>query len=173
MRITTKNGDKGKTKLCGGKTMPKCDARIRFQGALDELNCFLGLAKVKREDNEIKEILGSIQEDIRRIMLEVAGSKRFSSIPQNGIGKDDVQRLEEIGGGIESKLSPPFCFVVPGANESSALLHIARAVARRAECLASELNEKKGMNPCALSYLNRLSDVLFMMAVAEERRVGR
>lgn len=172
MRITTKNGDNGKTMFCGGKPMPKCDARIRFQGALDELNCFLGLAKAKIKDKEIKEMLGSIQEDIRRIMSEVAGSRRFYSNPQNGIGKNDVQRLEEIGGEIEGKLGIPFCFVVPGANEPSALLHIARAVARRAECLASELNEKKKMNPCALSYLNRLSDVLFMMAVAEEKRKG-
>lgn len=168
MRITTKRGDGGRTRDCKGRPMPKCDLRIRVAGALDEAVSFLGLAKAKTRDMLIRKSIDSIQKDLFRIISEISsgGNSKTGSIEP--VRNEDVNRIENIGNIMESKARPPSGFVVPGVNEPSAVLHIARTVARRAECLAVELNKKNKINPCILAYLNRLSDLLFIMAVYEE-----
>lgn len=169
MRITTKRGDKGKTRLRGGRAVSKCEPRIRVEGALDELVAFLGLAKAKIKDRTTKEMMDSIQKNIFRIMSELGkGSKRDEDF-KDPINARDIKRLEELGNIIERKVVLPSNFVVPGVNERSAVLHIARTVARRAECDIVELNRKSKVDPRILAYLNRLSDFLFVLAVYEER----
>lgn len=165
MRITTKRGDGGKTRTCGGKVVPKCDLNIRVCGALDEAISFLGLAKVKTGDTAARKNVDSIQKDLFRIISEVSSGGKSNVKPVSG---EDVDRIENIGNIMERNTRVLSGFTVPGANERSAVLHIARTVVRRAECLAAELSKKKKLNPCILAYLNRLSDLLFVMAVHEE-----
>ena len=167
MKITTKNGDKGKTSLCGGRPVSKCDPRIKAQGALDELASFLGLAKVKAKDPAIKKKIGLIQRDLFRMIGSISsGSSERKSF---SIKDCDVRMLEEFGDAIEGRIRMPSGFIVPGVNESSAVLHVARTVARRAECSVVELGAGIKMEPCITAYLNRLSDLLYVFAVCEER----
>ena len=168
MRITTKRGDSGKTHLCGGKSVPKCDLKVRTEGALDEAISFLGLAKAKTKDTATRKTIDSIQKDLFRIVAEIARGGKGASKSVRPIKSEDVIQLENIGNIIERNTHVPFGFIVPGVNEQSAALHVARTVVRRTECLVSELNKKKKINPCILAYLNRLSDLLFIMAVYEE-----
>ena len=167
MKITTKAGDKGRTRLCGGKPVSKCDLRIKAQGALDELISFLGLAKAKMKDAFAKKKINLVQKDLFKIIGCISSGGKVSG---SSIKDCDIKMLEEFGDVMECRGIMPSGFVVPGANEVSAILHIARTVARRAECSAVELNEKYKIDPAVLAYLNRLSDFLFVLAVLEERR---
>ncbi len=168
MRITTKRGDGGKTRTCGGKVVPKCDLKIRVCGALDEAISFLGLAKAKTVDTFAGKSIDSIQKDLFRIISEISSGDKSNVKPVKPVSGEDVDRIENIGNIMERNTRVLSGFTVPGVNERSAVLHIARTVVRRAECLAAELNKKKKLNPCILAYLNRLSDLLFIMAVHEE-----
>lgn len=166
MKITTKRGDSGKTSLCGGRPVSKCDPRIKAQGALDELVSLLGLAKVKAKDPAVKKKIGLIQRDLFRIIGSISlgcGRGSFS------IKDCDVRMLEQFGDAVEARTRMPSGFIVPGVNESSAVLHIARAVARRAECSIVELGAGIKVEPCITAYLNRLSDLLYVFAVCEEK----
>jgi len=168
MRITTKFGDGGKTRICGGKVVSKCDPRIKAQGALDELISLLGLAKAKSKDAAIKKKIGLIQRDLFRITACISSG----GVPRRSKGlairDHDVMMLERFGDSIEGRIRIPKAFVIPGVNERSAVLHVARAVARRAECCVVDLKKKFKINTCILAYLNRLSDLLFILAVYEE-----
>ncbi|MFA5147781.1 MAG: cob(I)yrinic acid a,c-diamide adenosyltransferase [Candidatus Omnitrophota bacterium] len=165
MKITTRNGDKGRTKLCGGRPVSKCDLRVKTQGVLDELISFLGLAKVKVKDPSVRKKIGLIQRDLFRIIgyISSGGIRAGFSV------KDcDVRMLEQFGDAVEGKIKMPSGFIVPGVNESSAVLHVARAIARRAECSVVELGTKTDIDPCITAYINRLSDLLYVFAVCEE-----
>jgi cob(I)alamin adenosyltransferase len=170
MRITTKRGDRGRTQICKGKFVPKCDLKVRAFGALDETISFLGLAKAKTKDTATRKTIDSVQKDLFRIISEIAASDKGALKSVKPVRNDDVTQLENIGNIMERSMHLPPGFIVPGVNEQSAVLHIARTVVRRAECLVAELNKKKKINPCILAYLNRLSDLLFIMAVYEEGR---
>ncbi len=167
MRITTKRGDNGKTQICKGKSVPKYDLKVRAVGILDESISFLGLAKAKTKDTATRKTIDSIQRDLFRIISEVASGGKRKSASLKPVRGEDVNQLENIGNIMERNARVPSGFIVPGVNEQSAVLHIARTVVRRAECLVTELNKKKKLNPCILAYLNRLSDLLFIMAVYE------
>lgn len=166
MKITTKNGDKGRTKLCGGRPVSKCDLRVKAQGVLDELISFLGMAKTKVKDPAVRKKIGLIQRDLFRIIGSISAGSARSGF---SVKDCDVRMLEHFGDAVEGRISMPSGFIVPGVNESSALLHVARAIARRAECSIVELSGKMNIEPCTLAYLNRLSDLLYVFAVCEER----
>lgn len=168
MRITTKRGDGGKTQTCKGKFAPKCDLKVRAYGALDETISFLGLAKAKTKNAAVRKTIDSVQKDLFRIISEIASAGKSAAKSAEPVRSEDVNQIEKIGNIMERSARVAFNFVVPGVNEQSAVLHIARTVVRRAECLVAELNKKKKLNPCILAYLNRLSDLLFVMAVYEE-----
>ncbi len=166
MRITTKKGDKGATKLCGGRQVSKCDPRIIAQGALDELVAFLGWAKIKAADEAIEAKIGLIQKDLMKIIGSISAGSHCKS---PAVTENDIRMLEQFGDEIEKKSGMPSGFVLPGENESSALLHISRAIARRAEWATSGLSGKMKIPPCTLAYLNRLSDLLFIFALYEAK----
>jgi cob(I)alamin adenosyltransferase len=165
MKITTKAGDKGRTRLCGGRPVSKCDLRVKAQGALDELISFLGVAKVKTRDPAVRKKIGLIQRDLFKIIGSISSGRGSEGFSIKGC---DVRMLEQFGDAIEGRIRMPSGFIVPGVNESSALIHAARAIARRAECSVVELGGKMKIEPCVLAYLNRLSDLLFVFAVCEE-----
>ena len=166
MRITTRSGDGGRTRLCGGKAVSKCDPSIKTQGAIDELISFLGLAKAKIKDRSVKKKIGLIQRDLFRIIGCISAGGRKASVP--AVKACDVRMLEQFGDMMEGRGFIPSGFVLPGVNECSSVLHVARTVARRAECCAVELDGRSKIDPCILAYLNRLSDLLFVLAVREE-----
>ncbi|MFA5338637.1 MAG: cob(I)yrinic acid a,c-diamide adenosyltransferase [Candidatus Omnitrophota bacterium] len=168
MRITTKHGDRGRTRLCGGRSVLKCDPSIKAQGAIDELISFLGLAKAKIKDKSEKKKIGLMQKDLFRIIGCISAGGRKAAVP--AIKDCDVRMLEEFGDLMEGRGPMPCGFVIPGVNEVSAVLHVARTVARRAECCVVELGRRSKIDPCILAYLNRLSDLLFVLAVREEGR---
>ncbi len=170
MKITTKRGDKGKTYILGGKVVQKCDLSIEAQGVLDEAIAFLGFAKTKLKNVSVRQTIASIQRDLFRIIAEIARCKKGAPKFERPVTEQDVNRLEKFGDTLDEKLKVPSCFVIPGVNERSASLHIARTVIRRAERVLAALNKKTKINPHILAYLNRLSDLLFIMALYEEGR---
>lgn len=171
MRITTRLGDGGRTRLCGGKAVAKCDPRIKAQGTLDELISFLGLVKTKIKDPAVKRKIRLIQIDLFKITASISsGGKAAKGL---SIGDRDIKMLERFGDMVERRVRTPKAFVIPGVNEPSAALHVARAISRRAECCITELKRKFKIDACILAYLNRLSDLLFILAVYEEGRSDR
>jgi len=166
MKIYTKTGDKGKTSLFGGKKVWKDDLRIRSYGTVDELNSILGVAVTEIKNKELKQILSSIQHELFNLGSDLAspeykGSKNFF-IPR--INKFNTKHLEELIDKIDAKLLPLKNFILPGGLKGAALLHHARTVCRRAERGVVSLAKVEEVNSEIKIYLNRLSDLLFVLA---------
>ncbi len=165
-RIYTKTGDDGTTGLIGGKRVPKDDLRIQAYGSVDELNSVLGLVRSYAPPAPVEEILRRVQDDLFTIGAHLAtpaaaGQIRPLSVTLND---DAVSALEEAIDRCEAGLPPLRQFILPGGTACGALLHLARTVARRAErCCVSLARDEKGAS-ALLSYLNRLSDLLFVLA---------
>ena len=162
MSVTTKTGDDGYTDIIGRDRLPKDHPVLESLGTLDELNAFLGDAKAALGDNSYTaEIINGIQKDLLLLMGILAGMR----VPEEGIGED---RLNGLIGELESTLPPFTSFVVPGANPVSAKLHIARTVCRRAERRMVGGGLGKKTRSLVVPYINRLSDLLFLLAQKEE-----
>lgn len=173
MAIYTKTGDKGETSLFGGKRILKSDLHLEACGTLDELSSFIGLLIVKLKNKKRKQLLLSIQEDLYEIMAVFSGANinivKLSS---------KIQLFEQEIDNIQSKLPKLNRFILPGGTEIASITHIARAICRRAErnsvsFYSSKRLEKniKKYRLIILSYLNRLSDLLFVLA--RETNKGR
>jgi len=166
MSITTKKGDKGITSLYSGEKVSKDDLRVETYGTLDELCSFLGLSKSLIKERKLKKLIQSIQQDLFVMGAELATKPTFFSKLKKRIGKGYVDRLEKIISGLEKKKTfEECCFYLPGENLNSSVLDIARTVTRRAERLVVTL-KRKGilLNDFILIYLNRLSDLLYLLA---------
>jgi cob(I)alamin adenosyltransferase len=162
-RIYTRTGDNGTTGLLGGKRVPKNSPYIETGGSLDELSALLGVVLSHELPDEVKRILQSVQDDIFTIGAELAspvGTKRQNS----GIGDEEIQKLEREIDAIEKDLEPLKQFILPGGSVPGAEMHLARAVARRAERHCVTLSQIEKVNPAILRYLNRLSDLCFVLA---------
>jgi len=166
MPITTKTGDKGLTGLFTGERVAKHSMIMEANGAIDELDGFLGEAK-HYVPEEMREILERIQVHLYGLMAELASRGGYSKI-----GDDEIRWLEELTKGYEDELQLR-AFVLPGSTPASAKLDVCRAVARRAERSVSRLYLECGIGERALVYLNRLSDLLFVMARVVEKRAGK
>jgi cob(I)alamin adenosyltransferase len=166
MSITTKKGDKGKTSLCRGRIVCKDDPRVEFCGSLDELCSFLGLSKSMVKRKEAKALIESIQRDLFVIGIEIATESKFIKKLKSRVDNSYVSRLEKNILSLEKKNAlTECCFCLPGENEVSGILDITRTVARRLERLAVTLKKKKILlNGFILIYLNRLSDLLYLLA---------
>ena len=181
MSISTKRGDGGETDLMFGKRVSKTHPRVVANGAIDELNAALGLARVWAAQSLTKEWLPEIQSDLITIMGEVATlpedleqfvDKGFKRVTETYVDKLSawVRELEEEKG-IDFKR-----WAVPGAagNAAGAGLDLARTICRKAERMVAMLNESGEMKtPCVLQYLNRLSDLCWLLARYEERESGQ
>jgi len=178
MKISTKTGDNGYTSLFGGQRVKKSDIFVAVLGELDEFNSFLGLAKCGAKNGlfvgEIDgffEILEKTQGDIYRIMA-VVGNKFEPVLSATPVDESDISYLEERIENFEKIYGKIDKFVKPGENEISSRIHVARSVCRRAErafvrlldiVTLEEESQKNAEN--ILVYLNRLSDLLFLMAI--------
>jgi cob(I)alamin adenosyltransferase len=156
--ISTRRGDDGTTTLLGAGRLPKNDVRIALLGDVDEASASLGLARAEADDGEIKELLLELQRLLYRVMGDVAMPKE-----ENAVGPEDVRKVDEALEGWRARTQIPNEFVVPGESKLGALLDFARSVVRRAErsMVTAGLAHD---HPHALEAINRLSDVLFVMA---------
>jgi cob(I)alamin adenosyltransferase len=171
MKIYTKTGDKGTTALFGGTRVPKHHIRIDSYGTVDELNSHLGLIRDQKIDKHYKQLLMLIQEKLFTVGAILAtdpekailkSGKERLNIPK--ISEADIKLLEDEMDSMNELLPEMTHFVLPGGHQTVSFCHIARCVCRRAERLASALNDVEPFLPEALTYLNRLSDYLFVLA---------
>jgi cob(I)alamin adenosyltransferase len=172
-RIYTRAGDTGETSLGDGSRVPKTDLRIEAYGTVDELNSFLGLALAGDLPDEVRPWLEQVQNDLFDLGADLSVPLEDDRRERLRVTSEQVERLEELCDLVNARLEPLRSFILPGGTEASARLHVARAVCRRAERLAVALAAEHGVNPAALSYLNRLSDLLFILARAANAADGR
>jgi len=165
-RIYTRGGDKGQTSLGDGERVAKHDPRVEAFGTVDEANAVIGLARLHSHDlPAIDAMLSRIQNDLFDLGADLC-------VPEGGrnsegalrIVQAQVDRLEQEIDAINAKLVPLNSFILPGGSQLAAYLHLGRTVARRAERLVCALAEAETINPLAITYINRLSDHLFVLA---------
>lgn len=164
MRIYTRTGDKGQTGLIGGQRVPKDSPRVTAYGAVDELNCALGVALAfMPAELEARGALLHIQRvlfDLGAELATPAGARKA----RWELDPSEIARLEQAIDAMEDKLEPLATFILPGGHPAGAYLHLARTIARRAERDAVSLAASDAVEPKLLQYLNRLSDYLFVLS---------
>ncbi len=173
MKIYTKTGDDGSTGLLGNRRVPKDDIRIEAYGTVDELNAVLGLARAQGLDSASEKLVAQLQDELFAVGSALADPDPMGRY-HDAIGPEHAVRLEGIIDTLESELKPITNFILPGGSLGAAELHLARTVCRRAERLVVRLASQPGGDvPTALIvYLNRLSDLLFVMARVQNHRAG-
>ena len=163
MKIYTKVGDQGRTMFFGCGMVQKNDPRIEAFGALDELNSVLGVTLCFVEDEKLRQTLNKIQNDLFTVGADLAGSELHAdTLPQ--VQESHIRELELAIDELEEKLGMPKKFILPGGTASSSFLHLCRATARRAERTLVGLKDLINLNPEILRYVNRLSDLLYVLA---------
>jgi cob(I)alamin adenosyltransferase len=166
-KIYTKTGDAGETALGNGARVAKHAMRVTAYGTSDELNCFVGVARLD-SDGTVDEALSRIQNDLFDLGADMCRpdmeKDAESEYPPLRMADAQVTRLENEIDAMNEVLEPLRSFILPGGSKLSAHLHVCRTVARRAERLAVELATMESVNPAAVKYLNRLSDWFFVAA---------
>jgi cob(I)alamin adenosyltransferase len=170
-RIYTRAGDAGETSLGDGSRVRKTDPRIEAYGTVDELNSVIGLVLAGDVPEEFRPWLEQVQNDLFDLGADLSVPLEDERERLRVTGAQ-VERLEELCDRVNERLEPLKSFVLPGGSEGAALLHLARTVCRRAEREAAALPETSELNPDALAYLNRLSDLLFILARAANAEGG-
>ena len=168
MKIYTKTGDKGETGLQGGKRVSKSNDRIRAYGNVDEVNSILGLVLSHKIDKDIEELLKKIQNEL--FVLGSDLSNPDMNDKQNRTSQKMIERLEKKIDEYEEELSPLSNFILPGGSHSASLIHLARTTTRRAETNVVSLSKNERINDECQVYLNRLSDLLFVIARVLNKR---
>jgi cob(I)alamin adenosyltransferase len=173
MKIYTKTGDAGETGLFGGARVSKASLRVDAYGQVDELNSAIGWARVQVSDSEIDGLLNQIQNELFEVGAELGSTterKQKSAIPL--IEEDQVQALERAIDRYEQGPPPLTTFVLPGGGESAARFHLARCICRRAERSLVALATQDDLRGELFRYLNRLSDLLFVLARYRNHQAG-
>lgn len=165
MKIYTKTGDRGETGLFDGTRVLKSDPRVGAYGEVDELNAWLGLVRATGVDAEVGTILETVQRDLFALGSTLAdpGHRIADRVTKVRLGAADVTRLEECIDTFQAELSPLRRFILAGGSQAGALLHLARTVCRRAERHIVALGSD-AVDETTLAYVNRLSDLLFVLA---------
>ena len=165
-KITTRTGDDGTTGLADGSRISKDSPRIEAIGAVDELNSQIGLLLTEELPLAVRDCLAAIQHDLFDLGGELA-------LPQRpAITEAQVARLETLTGQFNADLPPLKEFILPGGCRAAALCHVARTVCRRTECACVRLDHAEKLAPFLLQYLNRLSDLLFVLTRIINRADG-
>jgi cob(I)alamin adenosyltransferase len=164
MKIYTKTGDSGDTSLFGGQRVPKDALRIEAYGTVDELNSMLGIVRADNQDAEIDRILSEIQNQLFALGADLATPRSVEKKVVKRIDPKDVQQLEKVIDSVDPVLKPLRRFVLPGGSPLAARLHFARTVCRRAERAVVRLSRNEDIGETVTVYLNRLSDLLFVLA---------
>ena len=161
-KIYTRTGDKGSTLLGNGKRVDKNSLRVDAYGSVDEANASIGLS-ILRTNTKIKKILRIVQNDLFDLGADLCIPDK-KNIKKLKITNDRVDFLEKEIDGFNKELASLNSFILPGGSESSTYLHIARTITRRAERKVVALSKKEKINSVTIIYLNRLSDLLFVLA---------
>lgn len=164
MKVYTKKGDSGLTGLIGGTRIPKHSLRIESYGTVDELNSFIGLIRDKFPEEPYRSELIFIQDRLFTMGSWLASDPEKGKMKLPELIMADVEKLEKSIDKMEEELPPMKSFILPGGHETVSFCHIARCVCRRAERLVCALNEDSKIDPIHLTYLNRLSDYLFVLS---------
>lgn len=162
-RIYTKGGDKGSTSLGSGKRVKKHDFRVSAYGTVDEANAAIGVARL-HTNGDIDAMLNRIQNDLFDLGADLCQPEDPKDYPPLRVVEAQVERLEQEIDRLNGELQPLKSFVLSGGTPAAAYLHLARTIARRAEREITALMEVEPVNPAGLRYINRLSDLLFVMA---------
>jgi cob(I)alamin adenosyltransferase len=163
-RIYTRGGDRGETSLGDGARTPKHHIRVKAYGGIDEANAAIGVALLHIEDAEVRSILSLVQNDLFDLGADLCVPEREGSTRSRlRVSAKQVETLERHIDKFNETLSPLKSFILPGGLAASALLHLARAIVRRAERDVVELAAQETVNEEALKYINRLSDLLFVL----------
>lgn len=174
MKIYTRRGDAGETDLFGGPRVGKDELRVEAYGAVDELNAALGVAAVASLQPDLQELAESAQARLFDLGAQLATPdprhREKSGMPT--VGTAEVELLETAVDRLEGELEPLRRFILPGGSPAAAAFHVARTVCRRAERRCVALGREAALEDGVLAYLNRLSDLLFVMARVENRRSG-
>ena len=161
MKIYTKTGDDGNTGLQGDYRISKSHSRIMAYGTVDEANASIGIVLTNTLDDDIRQVLTQIQNEL--FLLGSDLSNQNLNDLKNRISLESVEKLEEIIDKFELELSPITNFILPGGNVAAAQIHQVRTIVRRAETLVVKLSDKDEINSNCVKYLNRLSDLMFVM----------
>lgn len=168
VKIYTKTGDDGTTGLIGGKRMKKTDPRIIAYGTVDEINSTIGIVLSSALDPDVNEILTKIQNDLFVVGADLANPDLKNS--DNRVTNYMVEYLENQIDRLELELPPITFFILPGGSQLASQVHLARSVCRRAEINILEIAEKEQINNICQIYINRLSDLLFVIARTINKR---
>jgi cob(I)alamin adenosyltransferase len=171
-RIYTRGGDRGETSLGDGSRVSKLDCRVGAFGTVDELNAQIGLALAIELPDAFRDVLERVQNELFDVGADLSvpfgvGDARLR------VGHEQIAALEEDCDRFNAALPELKSFVLPGGTEAAARLHVARTVCRRAERDALATSHEVEINPLVLVYLNRLSDLLFILARAANAAAGR
>lgn len=171
MKIYTKRGDQGTTSLFGGTNIEKSHIRLHSYGTVDELNSVLGMSLSGAMSSRGRVIVTDIQAQLFILGADLA-TPHTKKTKINRIGTAEIETLEGWIDELESELPPLISFILPGGIQSGAFLHLARTVCRRAERYAVELKSVDTVASESIIYLNRLSDLLFVLARFENMKGG-
>jgi cob(I)alamin adenosyltransferase len=172
VKLYTRTGDAGETSLFDGTRVRKNDGRVDAYGEVDELNAWLGLARASRLDADLDAELVRLQRDLFALGARLAdpADKIADRVTKTALGDDEVARLEQVIDGLDADLPPLRRFILAGGSPAGAALHVARTVCRRAERRMVALQPP--IDPVLVRYVNRLSDLLFVLARAVNHRAG-
>lgn len=168
--IYTRTGDKGTTALVGGSRVEKDSLKVESYGTIDEVISTMGVAYSFLKDEELKTEITGIQKKLFVLGAELASDEKGMTYLKELIGQSDIDALEKIIDKYMDKVGPFKGFVTPGKNTSSAMLHVARTITRRAERVIITLSREDKVREELRKYINRLSDALYAMARFEEEK---
>ena len=174
MKIYTRTGDSGQTGLLDGSRVEKDHPRVAAYGGIDELSAVLGVACAVSDDAAFKRLLGDVQRDLFALgsLLADPSGRVVAGKAKASLTQDDVQRLERVIDSLESELPPLTTFLLAGGSPAGSLCHLARTVCRRAERALVGLAREQEVDRVALEYVNRLSDLLFVVARHQNQAAG-
>lgn len=174
MKIYTKTGDAGETGLRGGARVRKNSLRVEAYGEVDELNASLGVAAAVLADPRLVTVLADVQRDLLAVGAQLADVRKdkTTGAAKAAVQDDRVTALERAIDSAAGELKPLRTFILPGGCEAGARLHLARTVCRRAERRIAALSAQEDVPAVVLAYMNRLSDLLFVLARLINQRAG-
>jgi cob(I)alamin adenosyltransferase len=172
MKIYTKTGDDGTTSLFSGRRVSKTHLRVEAYGTVDEFSAIIGVVRANKPSEKGNEWLVQIQDHLFRLGADLATPLEAKLGVGTRIGEGEIEWLEEVIDEVESELPELKTFILPGGTLAAAHLHVGRTVCRRAERRAIELAAVEDIGPYVVKYLNRLSDMLFVLARWENYQVG-
>ncbi|HEY3165577.1 MAG TPA: cob(I)yrinic acid a,c-diamide adenosyltransferase [Candidatus Binatia bacterium] len=179
-KVYTRTGDKGETALVGGKRVPKDSPRIDAYGTIDELNSIVGLARVFNEESLdagdahqfLNGVLCQIQDELFDLGSELATPSEFFREGMYRVSQNEIERIEKLIDQCQKDLEPLKSFILPGGGRIGAYLHQCRTVCRRAEREILRLSRAEEINDSVIKYVNRLSDLFFVLSRWISKQTG-